>query len=173
MTNSNAEVNNSKDITKLKADRFFMGAKPFIVCNFPLRQLRDDRGKLLGKLTRINGNMKLDVITDPDVGLPFGRDRLILLWLKTQVSQLQTRTIPFPSAVKVLEDLGFTDTGNNLKWLREGLCRTFKATYYFGPAKGFAEDRYHIIDKIHVEWYNVNRNLKYDETKGDFVVLSE
>jgi Plasmid encoded RepA protein len=140
-----------------------MGGKPFIVCNFPLRQLKDKDGKLLGKLTRINGDMKLDLITDPDIGVPCGRDRWIVFWLKTQASQQQSRHIPFPGAVKVLADMGFANNGQNLKWLREGFKRVWCATYFFGPKDVECSGiRSHFIDEIHVEWFNTKNCKAYD-----------
>jgi hypothetical protein len=53
------------------------GARPFILCGLPIRRL--PAGTLT--YTRRNGRFFLEIVGHPEFGVPFGQDRLVLLWL--------------------------------------------------------------------------------------------
>lgn len=55
------------------------GARPFILCGLPIRRL--PAGTLT--YTRRNGRFFLEIVGHPEYGVPFGQDRLVLLWLAT------------------------------------------------------------------------------------------
>src|SRR5262245_54359617 len=48
------------------------GARPFILCGLPIRRLSN---RYL-RCSRRNGRFLLEIVGDPDYGLPFGQDRL-------------------------------------------------------------------------------------------------
>ena len=67
------------------------GARPFILCGLPIRSL--PQGTL--KYVRRNGRFFLEIVGHPDYGVPFGQDRLILLWLATMAASKVKGAITF------------------------------------------------------------------------------
>src|SRR4051794_11069733 len=65
------------------------GARPFILCGLPIRRL--PAGTLT--YTRRNGRFYLEVVGHPQHGVPFGQDRLVLLWLATSAVRQQNRVV--------------------------------------------------------------------------------
>ena len=69
-------------------------ARPFVLCSLPVR--RPKNGAL--KHIRKNGKFFLRITGDVDLGLPFGQDRLIPIWVATLALHQNSRLIRFASA---------------------------------------------------------------------------
>ena len=69
-------------------------ARPFVLCGIPVR--RPKKHSL--EYSRQNGKFRLRVIGHPDYGLPFGQDRLLLIWNASMATWQKNRAIRFRSA---------------------------------------------------------------------------
>ena len=74
-------------------------SRPFVLCGLPIR--RPPAGTL--QYTRRNGRFKLDIVAHPELGLPFGQDRLIPIWVATLTIKQKSRTVTFRSAAEILD----------------------------------------------------------------------
>ena len=85
------------------------GARPFILCGLPIRQLP------VGTLTytRRNGRFYLEVVGHPKYGVPFGQDRLVLLWLATSAVRQQNPVVRFESGAQILIEWGLPLNGKH------------------------------------------------------------
>ena len=54
---------------------------------------------------RRNGNFVLQITGHPSFGLPWGQDRLILIYLATLAVRQQSQTIRFRTASEMLDDV--------------------------------------------------------------------
>lgn len=102
------------------------GAREFILCGLPYKPIKES------KFTRQNGNFKLTVLGDPSLGVPFGQDRLFIVWLVTafQASgKPEHNRIYFRSTSDILKSLGLPINGHERQLLKERLERLFRATY--------------------------------------------
>ena len=106
------------------------GARPFILCGLPIRQLPS------GMLTyrRQNGRFCLDIIGHPEWGVPYGQDRLLLLYLATQAVRYQSPIIRFRSGAEILVDWGMPTNGSHYKRLFDAFRRVFGSTIFFGTS---------------------------------------
>jgi len=104
------------------------GARPFILCGLPIRRLPN------GTLTyrRQNGRFCLEVAVHPDWGVPFGQDRLLILFLATQAVRYQTREVRFRSGAELLVECGMPTTGAHYSRLVDAFRRVFGSTIFFG-----------------------------------------
>jgi hypothetical protein len=104
------------------------GARPFILCGLPIRRLPP--GQL--KYSRRNGRFFLEIVGHPDLGVPFGQDRLILLWLATAAVRQKCPVIRFGSAAEILVEWGMPTNGSHYRRLHDALRRVFASTIFFG-----------------------------------------
>ena len=74
------------------------------------------------RYTRRNGKFFLEIVGHPDHGVPFGQDRLVLLWLATN----------FGSAAQILNDWGLQFNGSHYNRLAEAFNRVLGRTMFFG-----------------------------------------
>jgi hypothetical protein len=102
-------------------------ARPFVLCGIPVR--RPHKHSL--EYSRQNGKFRLRVIGHPDYGLPFGQDRLLLIWIATMATWQKDREIRFRSAAPILETFGLPKDGRYYKRLIAGFERIFYSTFYF------------------------------------------
>jgi hypothetical protein len=109
-----------------KSERAY-SARPFVLCGIPVR--RPAKNNL--EYSRQNGRFRLRVIGHPDYGLPFGQDRLLLLWIATMAVWQKTREIHFRSAAAILEAFGLPKDGRYYKRLIAGFERIFYSTFFF------------------------------------------
>ncbi len=130
------------------------GARPFIFCGLPIRRL--PAGTL--NYTRRNGRFFLEIVGHPEFGIPFGQDRLLLLWLATTAVRRQTPIVHFESAAQILEEWRLPTNGAYYRRLADAFKRVFASTMYFGASEdncGFHTwhcDRVHFFDQIRL-WF--------------------
>jgi hypothetical protein len=102
-------------------------ARPFVLCGIPVRR----PAKHTLEYSRQNGRFRLRVIGHPNYGLPFGQDRLLLIWIATMATWQKTREIRFRSAAAILETFCLPKDGRYYKRLIAGFERIFYATFFF------------------------------------------
>jgi hypothetical protein len=73
------------------------GARPFILCGLPIRRLPAGTRAY----TRRNGRFFLEIVGHPEYGIPFGQDRLVLLWLATEAVRTRSPIVRFESASQI------------------------------------------------------------------------
>jgi hypothetical protein len=110
-------------------------ARPFVLCGIPVR--RPAKSSL--EYSRQNGRFRLRVIGHPDYGLPFGQDRLLLIWIATMAIWQKTREIRFRSGAAILEAFGLPKDGRYYKRLIAGFERIFYATFFFSSDRELGE----------------------------------
>jgi len=110
-------------------------ARPFVLCGIPVR--RPQKHSL--EYSRQNVNFRLRVIGHPDYGLPFGQDRLLLIWIASVATWQKTRVIRFRSAATILETFGLPKDGRYYKRLIAGFERIFYSTFFFASDEEVAE----------------------------------
>ncbi len=121
------------------------GARPFILCGLPIRPLP------AGMLTyrRQNGKFCLEIIGHPSWGVPFGQDRLVLLYLATQAVRFQTRTVHFRSGAELLVEWGMPTNGAHYKRLIDAFRRVFGSTVFFGTSDERAKQEIWHCSRVH------------------------
>jgi hypothetical protein len=110
-------------------------ARPFVLCGIPVR--RPHKHSL--EYSRHNGRFRLRVIGHPDYGLPFGQDRLLLIWIASMATWHKARVIRFRSAATILETFGLPKDGRYYKRLIAGFERIFYSTFFFTTDEQNAE----------------------------------
>lgn len=126
------------------------GARPFILCGLPIRPLPP------GVLTyrRRNGRFRLEITGHPSWGVPFGQDRLVVLYLATQAVRYQTREVRFRSGAEMLVEWGMPTNGAHYKRLVDAFRRVFGSTIFFGTAEDHSKlevwqcSRTHFFDSM-------------------------
>jgi hypothetical protein len=113
-------------VSQLHPQRAY-SARPFVLCGIPVR--RPCKHTL--EYSRQNGKFRLRVIGHPEYGLPFGQDRLLLIWIATMATWQKDRVIRFRSAASILETFGLPKDGRYYKRLIAGFERIFYSTFYF------------------------------------------
>lgn len=101
-------------------------AREFVLCGLPYKPIKE------AKYVRQNGDFRLTIMGDPSLGVPFGQDRLFIIWLVTAfqaAGKPEHNRIYFRSASDILKGLGLPVDGHERKLLKERLERLFKATY--------------------------------------------
>src|SRR5262249_30503966 len=71
------------------------------------------------------------IIGHPRFGLPFGQDRLLLIWIASLATWHKTRVVRFASAATILETFGLPKDGRYYRRLIAGFERIFYSTFYF------------------------------------------
>jgi hypothetical protein len=148
------------------------GARPFILCGLPIRRLP----AATLKYSRRNGRFFLEIIGHPDYGVPFGQDRLVLLWLATQAVRNRTPVVRFGSAAEILVEWGMPTNGSHYHRLQDAFLRVFGSTIFFGTKDEQADaavwdtTRRHFLDHMRL-WF---RNDRADEPgpRENIVTLS-
>ena len=152
-------------------------ARPFVLCGIPVR--RPD-GRAL-EYSRQNGKFRLRVIAHPDYGLPFGQDRLLLIWVASMATWQKHREIRFRSAATILETFRLPKDGRYYKRLIAGFERIFYSTFYFASDEHDAEavimtrTSFRFVKDLRL-WYvkeSVPENAPVPHRQENVVVLSE
>ena len=159
-----------------KAQRAY-SARPFVLCGIPVR--RPHKHSL--EYSRQNGRFRLRVIGHPDYGLPFGQDRLLLIWIASMATCQKTRAIRFRSAATILETFGLPKDGRYYKRLIAGFERIFYSTFYFTTDEQNAETviinrtSFRFVSTLKL-WYIRGTASNQEHDSGPFentIVLSE
>jgi len=121
------------------------GARPFILCGLPIRRLPP--GTL--SYRRQNGKLCLEVVGHPQWGVPFGQDRLILLYLATQAVRFQSPVVWFRSGAEILVEWGMPTNGCHYKRLFDAFRRVFGSTMFFGTSDDRKELQVWECSRVH------------------------
>jgi hypothetical protein len=132
------------------------GARPFILCGLPIRRL--PAGTLT--YTRRNGRFYLEIVGHPEFGVPFGQDRLLLLWLATQAVRRQSPVVEFESAAQILNEWRLPTNGEYYRRLADTFKRVFGSTIFFGTREDrrgteiWNCSRVHFFDNVRL-WFRI------------------
>ncbi|HTA46349.1 MAG TPA: replication protein RepA [Bryobacteraceae bacterium] len=149
--------------------------RPFVLCGLPIR--RPAAG--VKEYTRVNGRFSLRIATTSKLGLPFGQDRLIPLWISTLAVIKQNRRVTFDSAAEMLREFGLSTSGFHYKRIVEGFERLFDATIYFstdgtrGQARYIDRSRFNFFDQMRLWYSNGDHPGLPGEDFQNVIVLSE
>jgi hypothetical protein len=99
-------------------------SRPFILCGLPIRRPPTDQ--LL--FERRNGNFLLQITGHPQFGLPFGQDRLVLIFLAVRQ---KSQAVRFRSAAEMLDTFGMAKGGKEYRRIVAAFERILGATMFF------------------------------------------
>jgi hypothetical protein len=102
-------------------------SRPFILCGLPIRRPPADQFLF----ERRNGNFQLQITGHPQFGLPFGQDRLVLLFLATLAVRQKSQIVQFGSAAELLDMFGMAKGGKEYRRIVAAFERIFGATIFF------------------------------------------
>ena len=102
-------------------------SRPFILCGLPVRQPPKDQ--LI--FERRNGSFLLQITGHPQFGLPFGQDRLVLIFLATLAVRQKSQVVRFRSAAEMLDTFGMAKGGKEYRRIVAAFERIFGATMFF------------------------------------------
>jgi hypothetical protein len=124
--NQAARIVNLQQSRQLKELSLGYCAREFVLCGLPYKPTKEK------EFIRQNGDLRLKVYGDPELGIPYGQDRLIPIWLASafQASGKPAHNrIYFRSASDILRAFEIPIDGHEMQLLKERLQRVFKATY--------------------------------------------
>jgi Plasmid encoded RepA protein len=130
-------------------------SRPFVLCGLPARRL--PAGELLNE--RRNGHFVLQVTGHSNFGVPFGQDRIVLIFLATLAVRQKSQTIRFRSAAQMLEAFGMHKDGTEYRRLVAAFERVLGATIFFctesmtARAKAAQRSRFDFLREARI-WYN-------------------
>jgi hypothetical protein len=132
--------------------------KEFLLCGLPYQQPKKQQ------FERRNGNFSCKLIGDEKVGLPYGQDRLLILWMATAFQKLgcpEDNTIRFRSASDVVRAFYHRGqerepAGTERTRIKERFERLFYTTYFFEDKRTRYSDResFRLIRRTRL-WFNV------------------
>ena len=134
------------------------GARPFILCGLPIRRLPPQTLKY----SRRNGRFLLEIVGHPEYGVPFGQDRLVLLWLATAAVRQKSPVVRFGSAAEILVEWGMQTNGSHYRRLHDAFRRVFGSTIFFGTKDDLREaevwncSRGHFFDQMRLWFHKEN-----------------
>ena len=102
-------------------------SRPFILCGLPVRKPPPDQFRF----ERRNGNFLLQITGHPQFGLPFGQDRLVLIFLATLAIRQKSQVVRFRSAADMLDCFGMAKGGKEYRRIVGAFERIFGATIFF------------------------------------------
>jgi hypothetical protein len=131
--------------------------KEFLLCGLPYQQPKEL------KFERRNGNFTCKLTGDPDAGLPYGQDRLLILWMATAFQKLgcpEDNTIRFRSASDIARAFYHRGqerppTGQERIRIKERFKRLFYTTYFFEDKRTryFDGESFRLIRRARL-WFN-------------------
>jgi len=131
--------------------------KEFLLCGLPYQQPKKQQ------FERRNGNFSCKLIGDEKVGLPYGQDRLLILWMATAFQKLgcpEDNTIRFRSASDVVRAFYHRGqerepAGTERTRIKERFERLFYTTYFFEDKRKRYSDResFRLIRRTRL-WFN-------------------
>jgi hypothetical protein len=105
--------------------------------------------------TRRNGRFFLEIVGHPEFGVPFGQDRLVLLWLATQAVRNKSPVVEFGSAAEILNEWRLPTNGVYYRRLTAAFKRVFTSTIFFGTRD----------DRRRSEVWNCSRSHFFDHVQ--------
>ena len=130
-------------------------SRPFVLCGLPVR--RPPADQLL--FERRNGKFTFQITGHPQFGLPFGQDRLVLIFLATLAVRQKDQTVRFRSAAEMLDTFGMAKGGKEYRRIVAAFERIFGATMFFSTERsGTAStvvhrSRFHFLREAEI-WYS-------------------
>src|SRR5262249_6624957 len=119
-------VRNARQARQFSEQDLGFCAREFVMCGLPFKR------PSTSTYERKNGDIRLRVIGDPKLGVPFGQDRLIPIWLASAfqaAGKPKDDRIYFRSASDILRVFDLPIDGHEVQLLRERIGRIFGATY--------------------------------------------
>ena len=122
----------------------------FILATMPHAEPQDEHGKKLAVFTRTNGDYRLTIQGDPDIGVPYGSlPRLILVWLISEAVRTQNKEVFLGNSLSAfMRELGIEPvTGRNstVKNMRNQLARLISCRI---TCKGYRPGEKHHTDHL-------------------------
>jgi hypothetical protein len=163
--------NNREERTQILA----FSSRPFVMCGLPVR--KPPEGQLL--FERRNGSFLLQIAGHPEFGLPYGQDRLVLIFLATLAVRHKNQTVRFRSGAEMLDTFGMNKGGKEYRRLVQAFERIFGSTIFFGTdqirgkANVIQRSRFNFLREARI-WYN--RDAYQSVLSEDFenvIVLSD
>lgn len=130
-------------------------SRPFILCGLPVRGPPKDQ--LL--FDRRNGNFHLQITGHPQFGLPFGQDRLVLIFLATLAVRQKSQVVRFRSAAEMLDTFGMGKGGKGYRRIVAAFERIFGTTMFFitetnrSASSLLHRSRFHFMREAEI-WYS-------------------
>jgi hypothetical protein len=124
-----------------------------------------------------NGKFFLEIVGHPEYGIPFGQDRLVLLWLATEAVRKRSPVVQFESASQILTDWGLTTGGEYYRRLASSFRRVFGSVIFFGTQndRGRSEvwdcSRIHFVDHVRL-WFHKDSGSDSGKSRENLVTLS-
>ncbi len=146
-------------------------SRPFILCGLPIR--RPPMDQML--FERRNGDFLLQITGHPQFGLPFGQDRLVLIFLATLAVRQKSQVIRFRSAAEMLDTFGMAKGGKEYRRIVSAFERIFGATMFFSTEKTSSaatvihRSRFNFLREAEI-WYSRSASLVAGE---NIITLSD
>lgn len=135
-------------------------AKEFLLCGLPYQQPQKQQ------FERRNGHFSCKLIGDEKVGLPYGQDRLLIIWMATAFQLLgcpEDNLIRFRSASDIVRAFYHNGqdrepAGTERTRLKERFQRLFYTTYYFANQSRsyFNGESFRLIRRTRL-WFNAEK----------------
>jgi hypothetical protein len=128
------------------------------------------------KYSRRNGRFFLKIVGHPDYCVPFGQDRLALLWLATAAVRRKSPVVRFGSAAEILVEWGMQTNGSHYRRLHDAFRRVFASTIFFGTKQEIRDSEVwncsggHFFDHMRL-WFH-KENATGGERVENTVMLS-
>lgn len=128
---------------------------------------------------RRNGSFVLQITGRPEFGLPYGRDRLVPIYLATLAIRQNSQTVRFRSGAEMLDTFGMSKGGKEYRRPVQAFERIFGTTIFFGTdqmrgtAKVVQRSRFNFLREARI-WCSHNPDQSI--LAGDFenvIVLSD
>jgi hypothetical protein len=110
----------SNEARQYQEQEQLIALRPLIMCGIPLRRIKESF------YVRRSGPYVIELISSPQLGVPYGQDRLIPIFLATFFMALgcpEDNTVRFLYARDVLRLFGLPEDGPHYRMLREGFKR--------------------------------------------------
>jgi hypothetical protein len=110
----------SNDARQYQEQEQLIALRPLIMCGIPLRRIKES------SYVRRSGPYVIELISSPHLGVPYGQDRLIPIFLATLFTASgcpEDNTVRFLYARDVLRLFGLPEDGPHYRKLREGFKR--------------------------------------------------
>jgi hypothetical protein len=139
-------------------------SRPFILCGLPVR--RPPKEQLL--FERRNGHFLFQITGHPQFGLPFGQDRLVLIFLATLAVRQKSPVVQFRSAAEMLDTFGMAKGGKEYRRIVAAFERIFGATMFFSTeltrstATILHRSRFSFLREAEI-WYSRDRSSPVGE----------